>query len=675
MALGGLTGSATRTFGPHAGQGAFDGVSPAVRDLPVLPAQPTPQPAERNVEITPRGTPVQVTDPAVQTAPGKDPAPAPQLSFDGICIAGACLSGASVCVCEPPDTNGEVGPTQYVQAVNSSFAVFDKTGSVLKAATPVHQLWPSGFCSENGASDPVVLYDQLADRWVVSYLEATALTASTNGECIAVSTSPDATGTYYLYSFDFGGTLMDYPKLAVWPDAYYMTANEFPPNAQLSQGVGAWAFNRDQMLSGQTNPQFVFFDEGATNVLYCCQLPADLDGTTLPPLSSPGTTPAGSPKVIPPPTTQEYFVAVDDPSSLPSQPGFIMSIWKFHVDWSNTANSTFGMNGLPNSTLNVDPFVRSQCVYGHPPANCVPQKGAAGPAPEALDVLPGYLMFRAAYRNYGGHESLVLNHSVNVVDQTTQNTRIGIRWYEVRNPGNLPSIYQEGTYAPSDPTANPLWRWMGSAAMDASGDLALGYSASGPADFPTIRYAGRLVGDPLGTLPQTETIVPAGTVPYGGPQQNVQGRWGDYSDMTVDPLDDCTFWYTQEHLMSNGIPILNNVWRTNVVAFKFPTCMKTTAVHVARFDARWTKGGVSLSWRTGTEAEIAGFNVWRSSGKGWTRVNKGLVGAKKAGQAGGAGYRVLDRSAVRGRFYTYRLQVVDLRGARSWYGAGSVPVR
>jgi hypothetical protein len=231
-------------------------------------------------------------------------------------------------------------------------------------------------------------------------------------------------------------------------------------------------------------------------------------------------------------------------------------MWKFHVDWTNPANSTFGNNGAPDVTQQVAPFVRPQCVYGY--GDCAPQKGG----PQQLDVLGDRLMFRMPYRKIGNVGSILLNHSVQTPDG-----RIGVRWYEVRIPsGGSPSIYQQGTYAPDDAVGDPLWRWMGSIAQDKRGDIALGYSASGPNDYPSIRYTGRAAGDPVGQMTQAEQVAFTGT----GPQTEAEGRWGDYSDLTVDPSDDCTFWYTQEYLAEDTVVL--GTWRTRVVSFKFPGC-------------------------------------------------------------------------------------------------------
>ena len=328
---------------------------------------------------------------------------------------------------------------------------------------------------EHNDGDPVVVYDQLANRWLLSEFVAQPADTEQYAECIAVSTTSSATGSYYLYEFDFGRTFHDYPKLGVWPDAYYMSSNEFPDGSQTSAGAGAFAFERAKMLAGQP-ARVVYFDESAYNPAggqYIGQLPTDLDGSTLPP--------AGSPNL---------FAEIDDASTIPptdGSDGFVLRLWKFHVDWANPSNSTFGDNGQPSYKLPVAPYVRPQCVYGY--GDCAPQKGG----PQGLDILGDRLMFRMNYRNFGSYASVLLNHTVKA------DARSGIRWYELRIPkGGAPSIYQQGTYAPTDSVTNPIWRWMGSIAQDKNGDIAAGFSASGPNDYPSVRYTGRAAGDPLG---------------------------------------------------------------------------------------------------------------------------------------------------------------------------------
>jgi hypothetical protein len=545
----------TASFGPNVATGTYQGESPAVSSLPELPVTSGPIKA-RDIESLKRSDhPSDVKDPVVQEKKGTGPISGPIQNFDGICLPfGEPCQQPSSCSCLPPDTNGEVGATQYVQMVNTDFAVFSKTGTALRGATPINQLWASvgGECYAHNDGDPVVVYDQLANRWILSQFIATPSAGEQYGECIAVSTTSNATGSYHLYQFLFGqispGTFHDYPKLGVWPDAYYMSTNEFPDGQLTSSGAGAFAFERSKMLAGQP-ARVIYFDEAAHNppppFQYIGQLPGDLDGSTLPR--------AGTPNI---------FAEVDDPTSIPPTPpdlGFTMRIWKFHVDWANPSNSTFGNNGDPNYSLPVQPFARPQCVYGYGP-NCEPQKGG----PQGLDTLGDRLMFRLAYRSFGSYDSFTLNHTV-----VTPDGRNGVRWYEVRTPRDgSPAVYQQGTYAPTDGATNPLWRWMGSVAQDKRGDVALGFSASGPNDYPSVRYTGRNAGDPLGQMTQAEQVAYTGT----GPQTEAEGRWGDYSDLTVDPTDDCTFWYTQEYLGTDLLVL--GTWRTRIVSFKFPGCRK-----------------------------------------------------------------------------------------------------
>ena len=539
--------TAATTLGPHVGTGEFQGVSAPVAGLPVVRAPQVTKLDARDSEhlAAAKGAP-NAKDPVVQKKRGTGPLSAPLASFDGICLPfGPPCAEASSCSCLPPDTNGAAGATQFLQIVNSDFAVYSKTGAVLRHATPIKALWSSvgGECATHNDGDPVVLYDQYAGRWLLSQFVAQPAAGESYGECVAVSKTGDATGAYNLYFFDFGpNTFLDYPHFGVWRDGYYMSANEFPAGQETSSGAAAIVYERDKMLAGEP-ARFVWFDEAAANPpggQYIGQLPADADGSKLPPAGEPGV-----------------FAEVDDPASIPpsgSDTGFDLRLWSFHVDWANPQSSTFGNDGQPSATIPVAPFVRPQCVYGY--GDCALQKGG----PQGLDVLGDRLMFRLAYRNFGDHESLLLNHTVKA------DALEGIRWYEVRNPTRSPTIYQQGTYAPDDSLANPLSRWMGSIAMDKQGDIALGYSASGANDFPSLRYTGRAAGDPPGQMTQAEQVLFTGQ----GPQTEVEGRWGDYSELSVDPTDDCTFWFTSEYLTTDAVVI--GSWATRIGAFRFPGC-------------------------------------------------------------------------------------------------------
>ena len=483
------------------------------KGLPVA-APPNPQPGEPQERAypLPPGHAAQAvsgppgSDPAVQRTPGSVKMPAPEANFEGIPATGVL----------PPDTDGQVGPEHYVQIVNSGAAgahvrVWDKTG-VMQADFGMGNLWPTtDSCYQDAYGDPVVLYDQLADRWLLTQF---ALPDPPYYECIAVSKDGIPTADpndWYLYSFLVHGTKMnDYPKLGIWPDGYYMSANQFAPGWA---GAGVWVFDRAKMLNGEA-ATFQYFDVYDLNSNYGGLLPSNLMGSTLPPDGAPN-----------------YYAAVDMNWSGSDD---VLHIFEFHTDWDDPSNSSFGLA----TDLVVDPFDWTFNGFGGPRGNWdIPQ-----PITNVeLDSLSDRLMMHLWYRNFGGHESLVVNHTVNV---GTINDHAGVRWYEIRG-GTVnttladASIYQQGTYAPDSEN-----RWMGSMAMDGAGNIAIGYSVSSSTVYPSIRYTGRLADDPLGTLPQAEEQIIAGS----GYQSHSHARWGDYSAMSVDPVDDCTFWYTQEYI-------------------------------------------------------------------------------------------------------------------------------
>jgi hypothetical protein len=432
--------------------------------------------------------------------------PSTVLSFNGIGFPGVA------CNCAPPDTNGEAGATQYVQIVNEGFQVFDKaSGASVLGPVGITTIWNgfNGPCETAGDGDPVVLYDQLADRWVVSQFAGASVPTD---ECIAVSTTSDATGSYNRYGFHLGSNFFDYPHLGVWPDAYYMSMNVFNSSGTLFLGPQPFAFDRAKMLAGQ---QATYVTTGLTGgpaeEVY---LPADLDGTNLPPVGAPAS-----------------FV------EFPGGGNF--RVFHFHVDFATPLNSTFTLFASPASAAFS---VRTAGIS---------QLGSSS----ALDPIGDRLMFRLATRFFAdGHEATVGNFTVN------SNSVAAPRWFELRNTTSGPvTVFQQGTYQP-----DTTHRWMGSAAMDQQGNLAVGYSASSSSINPQIRYAGRLSTDPLNSLPQAEATMFSGT----GSQTATNNRWGDYSDLTIDPVDDCTFWYTTEYYATTT----SFAWRTRIGSFKFPGC-------------------------------------------------------------------------------------------------------
>jgi len=418
----------------------------------------------------------------------------------------------------PPDTNGAVGATQYVQWVNESFAVFNKSTGAIAAGFPKagNTLWAGfgGGCQTNNDGDPIVQYDKAANRWIFTQF---SVSTTPYLQCVAVSTTSDATGTYNRYSFSYGNTQFpDYPKLGVWPDGYYITYNIFN-NATTFAGSKLCAFDRTAMLTGAAATQQCF----QLSTSFGGVLPSDLDGTTAPPASAPN-----------------YMMNFGSNS---------LNLWKFHADFTTPANAT--LTGPTN--IAVAAFT--------PPCNgggtCITQPNTR----QKLDSLGDRLMYRLAYRNQGGTQTLVVNHSVKASGNPHTQV-VGVRWYELQQlaAASAFSVHQQGTFSPDSTN-----RWMGSIAMDKMGDIALGYSASSGSVAPSIRYTGRSVTDPLGTL-QAENTIKAG----GGSQLPNLSRWGDYSAMTVDPVDDCTFWYTSEYLKASGT--FN--WSTQIASFKFPGC-------------------------------------------------------------------------------------------------------
>ncbi|HEY7872619.1 MAG TPA: hypothetical protein VIC31_07865 [Rudaea sp.] len=485
------------------------------------------------------------SDGALQTSAGPTlNAPTSILDFDGVGAGFTGPSGTFSVQYIPPDTDGAVGATQYVSIVNTDFAIFDKTtGNAVYGPVPINTLW-SGFgggCQTNNDGDAVVIYDRAANRWVISQF---SVNTTPYLQCVAVSQTSDATLGWNLYSFSYGSTLFpDYPKMGAWPDAYYETFNMFNGN---TPSANLCAYNRAAMLTGAAATQQCF----QLSTAYTGVLPSDLDGSTAPPPGSPN------------------FLINYGTNKL--------NLWKFHVDWATPANST-----LTGPTSITVPAFSPVCAGG----TCITQPGTT----QKLDSLADRMMFRLAYRNFGSYESLVASHSV------VAGSKGGVRWYELRSPNGTPTVFQASTYAP-DTTA---YRWLPSIAMDQAGDIALGYSVStgtAPTIFPSVRYTGRLATDPINTMQSEVTLFSGSGSQIGtcGSPPRACTRWGDYSAMTVDPVDDCTFWYTNEYIPANGL--FN--WKTRIGNFKFPSCVakqNQTITFTSTAPAGATVGGATYT--------------------------------------------------------------------------------
>ena len=492
-------------------------------------------------------------DGALQTS-APNAMPAPIQNFQGVSQATqGAVSGFFV---SPPDTDGDVGPNHYVQCVNLACQVFNKNGTpagaVFKTSTLFNAL--GGECAATNDGDPIVLHDQLADRWLITQFSVTNRPPS--HECVAVSQTPDPTGAYFLYDFVIPDDYFnDYPKLGVWPDAYYMTAPLFEGPVF---GMGAFAMNRAKMLAGDPSAELIFFDMTISKPGLHRILPADVDGP-----------------IPPPPGTPNYMLAITAAELGDPQDG--VRILAAEIDWSNPLASTIDEIPFAGGSLAVAAF---DPTFTETSGNCgfafTGRDDLEQPAPAncgmRLDALADRPLNRLAYRNSGSYESLVFVHTVDVnatPPTATSGHRAGVRYYELRRnlPGGVFAVQEQATFAPAD----AIHRWMGSGALDAAGNLAVGFSLTdATATFPAVGYAGRLAADPPGGLGQGEGLLAAG----GRSQTSTGSRWGDYSRLSIDPADDCTFWFTQEYYDPTAPPSCSATacWTTRIASFKFPGC-------------------------------------------------------------------------------------------------------
>jgi PKD repeat protein len=409
----------------------------------------------------------------------------------------------------PPDTDGDISPGYYMQMVNLSFQIFDRNGNSLYGPALSSTLWDgfTGAWTGTNDGDPVVLYDQFADRWIATQFSLPNYPSGPFYQLVAVSKTNDPTGAWYRYAYQFAN-MPDYPKFGVWPDGYYFTVNQFKPPSLSFAGAGVCVLDRAAMISGDPNARMLLFNLGTS---YGSLLPADADGAGLPP--------AGSPNYL---------------ANLGTN---ALRIWKASINWSNTTASSVSLV----QTLATQPFSYSGISIRQPGTS------------QTLDALASRLMYRLQYRNFGTYQVMLTNHTVNA----NGSGQAGVRWYELRNSGSGWSVYQQGTYAPADGNS----RWMASVAMNGNGDIGIGYSVSGTALYPSIRVTGQSKANSgTGILDITETSIVEGTASQTG-----VNRWGDYSMMSVDPADDSTFWYTSEY--SNG----GWNWRTRVASFGIPS--------------------------------------------------------------------------------------------------------
>jgi len=543
---------------------AFD-VSRPLRDLAAEAAGQHKQ----VTQFATRGRPPSIFDAsfsgdgAVQDGPAPSPATigSTQSNFEGLSNQDNFdIFGFRV---NPPDPVGDVGPNHYVEMVNLTFAVYSKMGTRILGPVDTGTLWadfPIEDCTDP-SGDPVVLYDQTSDRWLLTQFTTRGLDPLTPTapfyNCVAVSQTSDPTGAYYRYAFitqpdleDGGYFFPDYPKYGVWRDTYIMTTRDFGFDDRY--GISVYGLEKNKMVNGEPNARAVqFFLEDRVVPLSLIGdglLPPDLDGSTKPKNDVPAP-----------------IVGTQDNGGGYGGTFDALNIWEFDVKWRSTPIASINLKTqLPVASF--DSIFPCGVVPGSQPPNardCLPQPGVTDGS-QYLDIL-SYRQrptWRLAYRNKGSYESMVTNQSVEALPGVA-----GVRWYELRRTGGTYSLHQQGTYAPTD----GVHRWMGSAAADKNGSIALGYSVvNGTNVFPGIRYTGRLADDPLGQMTLGEGTVINGTAA----QTALNSRWGDYTSLNLDPVDDCTFWYVNEYYTVAGAASApnGNGWQTRIASFKLPDC-------------------------------------------------------------------------------------------------------
>jgi hypothetical protein len=576
--------------GPVVIQCVHHDTSPPLRDIPEIPII---QSKWRDGIV-----PLQIDPPRFDDPYQTDPALQEEMGTRGLGFVFQTWDGVAAQGYAPPDPSGDVGPNHYMAATNVRFQIWNKTGTSLLGPLNLGTIWsgfPGPWSSSLNDGDPIVLYDEAAGRWFIAQFSLPNYPSAPSYIIIAISQTGDPTGSWHRYGFTFNTGIPDYPKFGIWPDGYYMTANSFNPSFV---GTIVTAFERSQMLNGNSAQMVMFTRPSSTT---WSLLPSDWNGATTPP--------AGAPN---------YFGQIHDNSRYGGTDGF--DIYAFSVNWTTPGSSTF-----------TGPTFLTTTAFGGFSGG-VPQLGTS----QTLADMTAMTMNRLDYRNFGTHQSMVVCHVIN-----GGGNRAGMRWYEFRNTGAAWSLYQQGTYAPAD----GLHRWMGSIAINAAGHIALGYSVSSSTMYPAIRYTGRYASDPLGQMTITEETIWAGT----GSQTGLD-RWGDYTQMSVDP-NGINFWYINQYQPSTG----SFNWRTRIANIDY-----TIPVELVSFTANAVREDVELNWRTATETNNQGFEIHRKQDNG---------DYAQVGYAAGFGtttepksYSFID-SKLNAGSYTYRLKQIDFDGS------------
>jgi PKD repeat protein len=478
--------------------GVYHGLSPALRDLPVITDAEFQQMLLKGEKKMLNQKLKERHYPYANTALPQGPDPAWQQEMGktmGIKAPVLNITGQSSPY-YPPDANGSVGANYYMQTINTVYAIYNKSnGALVAGPTALNQLFSGVTGSEYNDGDPVCLYDEQADRWLVAEF---SISGSNDYMLIAVSTTNDPTGTWHKYSFDVSD-MPDYEKFGIWRDGYYMGTNN-------STGNDIYVFERAQMLNGLTAQMVGFNNPWRPTTIdgFMCVPPIDNDGTFAP---------AGSPGL---------FITINDDAI----GGGVDQLWIYElsVNWSSPSSSTF----TRSQQLNVPAFDSN---FGNNWDN-IKQKGTS----RELDAIPMVVMNVPQYRNFGSYQTIVCSHTVDV----NATDRAGIRWYELRRTSGTWTLRQSGTYSPDSHS-----RWMGSIALNGDNEIGLGYSISSSTLNPGIRYCGQSAAayaSASGVLDIAEAVIQ-----NANSSQTAYNRWGDYSSISIDPLNNHTFWFTTEY--------------------------------------------------------------------------------------------------------------------------------
>ena len=558
---------------------------------PFKEAEPVKRPSWLDaLANTPEPASALAPDQALQNIPGPNVALTSGLTFDGVGEGFTGPNGTYSVNSVPPDSDMAVGTTQVVSLVNTAFAVLDKTtGAVMAGPFDTNVLWSalgtSAACEQDDDGDAIVKFDQLAQRWIITQFAVEQ--GGTTGpfyQCVAISQSADATGSYTVFQFNPNTAhnyFPDYPKISVWPDVYSMTFDLFNGAGTTYEGGAICGIDRVALLAGN-NPTIVCAALATSDYAL---LPVDMDGATYP---------ASGAKAL--------YLEQNSTNNTGTQ------LYMYRAKYNFTAG-TVAVDG--RITITVTSYASNTCSNT---SQCVPQPPHTGSVPSdevfasesTLDTLAFHQMYRAAYRNFGSYESITLNGPVR---RAGTGTNTAIRWYELRTPFSTPTVYQQSTYSPD----TTLYRWMGSIAQDHRGNMLLGYSGSSSTTFPSLYITGRLNNDTINTM-EAETQVFAGlnsqvNVTINGTSYAYGYRWGDYSAMMVDP-DDCTFWFANEYLAQAG----EFNWSNRIGSSSFPSCSSTAAITQPIPGSTLAGSNATFYWLSGTGSPTYHLDIGKTQG-------------------------------------------------------------